>query len=123
MTLAIIIGHVSSAAITTSNNALIRLPRVPSPPANVTNYITWINDGRGTSQFCEWEDLNFNDNADCDLWVWDCNNILTNTVIKNGGNWFEVSRDWDAGNSTFVRVASVGSCMVQVAMLNGTNAA
>lgn len=51
------ISRVSSAVISSGNNGLINLSRGPSVPVNVTNYVTWMSNRLGISQFCEWEDL------------------------------------------------------------------
>ena len=112
----------AQGAIFPANDDDINLSRALSPPANVTNNITWVNDAHGDSRFCRWVDFRFDDDADCDLWVSDCQEILVNSVIHNEKSWFEVSREWSEGNSAFVRVVSMGSCLVQVALLNGTNA-
>ncbi|ROV95658.1 hypothetical protein VMCG_07551 [Cytospora schulzeri] len=121
--LATIISCISSAVIPSGDISpgLVNMPRGPPAPVNVTNYIDWMSSRPGIGRFCEREDFNFDDNADCDLLVSDCSQILTHSIINNEGGLFELWREWDQGNSTFVAVSSVETCMIQVAMLNGTN--
>lgn len=62
----------------------------------------------------------------CDLLLSDCATALKKTTVTDenggGGSVFELWREWDEGDSTFVVVSSFGSCAVRVALLNGTNA-
>lgn len=120
--LATTIGRIACAVIPTGDTGLTNLPRSLSVPENVTNYIDWISRRPGIGRLCEGEDFNFIDDTDCSLLVPDCEKMLTNSTFDEDGSLFELWRQWDEGNSNFAAVSSFGSCTVQVAMLNGTNA-
>ncbi|ROW07613.1 hypothetical protein VPNG_06792 [Cytospora leucostoma] len=113
---------VLSEVFPTYHHDLVQLSRT-SAPVNVTNNITWATEKQSTDHFCEWHSFNTKDDSDCDLDLWDCYDLLTKSSLNDSHDWFEVSRQWDEGHSTSVKVASMGTCIVQVAMINGTNAA
>lgn len=120
--LAIFTGCVVSAVFPTHHHDLVQLSRTTAP-VNVTNNITWATDKESTDHFCEWQNFNIKDDSNCDLYIWDCYDLLTKSSLNNSHNWFEVSRQWDEGDSIFVEAASMGTCIVKVAMINGTDAA
>lgn len=117
---------IASASNTTANPGE-HLSARGNPPAYVANKILWSPDDDGDHLFCNWEDppqVGIDD-PDCELKVSDCSFLslgFQTGFLHPKGTWFQIYRQFTQSTSNLTQIASYGSCLISVALLNGPSA-